>query len=252
MCLTGFCHCQGYPPTPVLTRTSYWIRDWENVCKYIMIHIMFIKLIFIIHLVVLQAKEFNMYFFVDVDVDVAEMRRWGFVEPVQLCNTLVYSVDVGDDVLLTLILTLHVCNLILPMHFSLLAYLWQVAHTSHSAWPRIILPLVLESSYLFYTFPKTAIYAQRYQIWTNISMGGTLRAKYVRKLFSQHCGFFWTTNDKKTYQKVQELSGKAPSTILNERGMEPVCVRGETNIDRKWMRFCSWCIFRWKPVSLAR
>ena len=111
MCLTGFCHCQGYPPPPVLTRTSYWIRDWENVCKYIMIHIMFIKLIFIIHQVVLQAKEFHMYFFVDVDVDVAEMRRWGFVEPVQLCNTLVYSVDVGDGVLLTLILTVHVCNL---------------------------------------------------------------------------------------------------------------------------------------------
>ena len=40
-----------------------------------MIHIMFIKLIFIIHLVVSQAKEFHMYFFVDVDVDVAEMRR---------------------------------------------------------------------------------------------------------------------------------------------------------------------------------
>ena len=190
MCLTGFCHCQGYPPPPVLTRTSYWIRDWENVCKYIMIHIMFIKLIFIIHQVVLQAKEFHMYFFVDVDIDVAEMRRWGFVEPVQLWNTLVYSVDVGDDVLLTLILTVHVCNLILPIHCSLLAYLWQVAHTSHSAWPRIILPLVLESSYLFYTFPKTAIYAQKYQIWTNISMGGTLKAKYVRKLFSQHCGFF--------------------------------------------------------------
>ena len=40
-----------------------------------MIHIMFIKLIFIIHQVVLQAKEFHMYFFVDADVDVAEMRR---------------------------------------------------------------------------------------------------------------------------------------------------------------------------------
>ena len=34
---------------------------------------MFIKLIFIIHLVVSQDKEFHMYFFVDVDV--AEMRR---------------------------------------------------------------------------------------------------------------------------------------------------------------------------------
>ena len=74
MCLTGFCHCQRYPPLPVLTRTSYWIRDWEKVCKYIMIHIMFIKLIFIIHLVVWQAKEFHMYSFVDVDVDLAEMR----------------------------------------------------------------------------------------------------------------------------------------------------------------------------------
>ena len=84
---------------------------------------MFIKLIFIIHLVVSQAKEFHMYFFFYVDVDVAEMRRRGFVEPVQLCNTLVYSVDVSDDVLLTLILTVHVCNLILPIHWSLLTYL---------------------------------------------------------------------------------------------------------------------------------
>ena len=67
-----------------------------------------------------------MYFFFYVDVDVAEMRRRGFVEPVQLCNTLVYSVDVGDDVLLTLILTLHVCTVQpykLPIHFSILTYL---------------------------------------------------------------------------------------------------------------------------------
>ena len=137
------------------------------------------------------------------------MRRWGFVEPVQLCNTLVYSVDVGDDVLLTLILTLHVCNLILPIHFSLLAYLWQVAHTSHSACPRIILPLVLESSYLFYTFPKTAIYAQKYQIWTNISMGGTLRAKYVRKLFSHHCGFFLNSQWQKNLPKGPRIERKS-------------------------------------------
>ena len=186
MCLTGFCHCQGYPPPPVLTRTSYWIRDWENVCKYIMIHIMFIKLIFIIHLVVLQAKEFHMYFFVDVDVDVAEMRRWGFVEPVQLWNTLVYSVDVGDDVLLTLILT---CA---TLYCQCIALSWHICDRLH------IHHILLDLGLFFLLSSRAHIFFILFQ-----------KQPFTPKDIKF---FFWTANDKKTYQKVPELSGKAPTT----------------------------------------
>ena len=130
-----------------------------------------------------------MYFFVDVDVDVAEMRRWGLLNQ---CNFVIHW-----STLLMLVMmfywlwfwlcTCALCNLINCQYISLSWHICDRLHIHHilldlglffllsfinechklrnisnNEMKCIGSPLLkLESSYLFYNFPKTAIYAQK-------------------------------------------------------------------------------------------